>query len=72
MTCVFRDRFEDSLEEEVRFHLDAQAQDLVRVGVPPAEAARRVRAQFGSIEAMKDECLQARGLRSHRRRYPTG
>ena len=58
-----RERFEDSLDEEMRFHVDAQAEDLVRAGVSPAEAARRVRVQFGSIEAMKDECRRVRGLR---------
>ena len=40
-TLTQRKRFEDSLYEEVRFHLDAQTEDLVRTGVPPKEAARR-------------------------------
>ena len=62
-TLTQRERFEDSLDEEVRFHLDAQTEDLARTGVPPAEAARRARVQFGSIEAMKDDCRRARGLR---------
>ena len=51
-TLVFRDRFEDSLDEEVRFHLDAQTEDLVRSGVPSAEAADRAREWFGSVVAM--------------------
>ncbi len=62
-TLTHRERFEDSLDEEVWFHLNAQTQDLVRDGVPPVEAARRARVQFGSIKAMKDGCRQARGLR---------
>ena len=62
-TLTQRKRFEDSLYEEVRFHLDAQTEDLVRTGVPPEEAARRARVLFGSIEAMKDDCRRARGLR---------
>ena len=61
-TLVQRQRFEDSLDEEMRFHLDAQTEDLVRTGIPPPEAARRARAQFGSVEAMKNECRRVRGL----------
>ena len=59
-TLIQRERFEDSLDEEIRFHLDAQTEDLVRTGVPSAEAVRRARAQFGSIEATKDDCRRAR------------
>ncbi len=58
-----RERFEDSLDEEVRFHLEAYAEDLVRSGVPRREALRRARIHFGSVESMKDDCRQARGLR---------
>ena len=58
-----RDGFEESLDEEVRFHLDAYARDLVRSGVPAAEARRRARLQFGSVEGAKDGCRRARGLR---------
>ena len=58
-----RERFEDSLDEEVRFHLEAHADDLVRSGVPRREALRRARIHFGSVEGVKDGCRQARGLR---------
>ena len=58
-----RDGFEESLDEEVRFHLEAYARDLIRSGVPAAEARRRARVQFGSVEGVKDGCRQARGLR---------
>ena len=61
-TLIQRERFEDSLDEEMRFHLDAQTEDLVRTGVPRAEAARRARVQFGSIEAVKNDCRRVRGL----------
>ena len=30
IACTRREGFEDSLDEEVRFHLDACAEDLVR------------------------------------------
>ena len=58
-----RERFEDSLDEEARFHLDAYTEDLVRSGMSRREAVRRARIHFGSVEGMKDDCRQARGLR---------
>ncbi len=58
-----RDRFEGVLDEEVRFHLEACTEDLVRAGLPRREAARRARVRFGSIEGAKDDCRRARGLR---------
>ena len=59
---IWRDRFEDVLDEEVRFHLEACSDELVRAGVPRREAVRRARMQFGSIERAKDDCRRARGL----------
>ena len=61
-TLTQRQRFEDSLDGEVRFHLDAQTEDLVLTGLPPEEAARRAREQFGNIETVKNECRRERGL----------
>ena len=58
-----RERFEDALDEEVRFHLDAYAEALIRAGVPEAEAARQARIRFGSVEGAKDDCRRAHGLR---------
>jgi len=62
-TWTRRQRFEDFLDEEIRFHLDAYTQDLIRSGVPSRDAERRARIYFGSIEGVKDDCRQARGLR---------
>ena len=57
-----RERFEDGLDAEVRFHLHAYTEDLIRSGVPRREAVRRARNHFGGIESMKDNCRHARGL----------
>ena len=62
-TWTRRERFEDALTEEVRFHLDAYTADLIRSGVPRRDATRRARIQFGSIEGVKDACRQSRGAR---------
>lgn len=59
---IWRRRFEDALDEEVRFHLANYAEDLMRGGVPPAEAARRAQVHFGGIERTKDAIRKARGL----------
>jgi hypothetical protein len=58
-----RDRFEREMRDEVRFHIEARAEDLAREGLPPAEALRRARMEFGTVDAIKDDCRQSRGLR---------
>jgi putative ABC transport system permease protein len=58
-----RRHFEEDLSEEVRFHLEHYTLDLVRSGVPPAEAARRSRLEFGTVDSVKEDCREARGLR---------
>src|SRR5580692_6728503 len=58
-----RQRLETDLEAEVRFHIDSYAADLVRSGVPAAEAVRRARIEFGGIESHKDAIRASVGLR---------
>jgi len=47
----------------MRFHVDRYIEDLVLSGVPPAEAARRARQKFGSLDNVKEDCREASGLR---------
>jgi predicted permease len=49
------------MDVELRFHLEAYAEDLVRNGVPRAEALRRARLEFGGVDKTKEECREARG-----------
>ena len=58
-----RGRFEENMADELRFHIDAYAEDLERSGVPRAEARRRARLEFGGVEGIREDCRQARGLR---------
>jgi putative ABC transport system permease protein len=58
-----RDRFEREMRDEVRFHIEARAADVAGTGLPPAEAMRRARMEFGTVDAIKDDCRQSRGLR---------
>lgn len=57
-----RSRIEREMDVELRFHLDAYAEDLVRAGVPREEAVRRACIEFGGIEKTKEECREARAL----------
>src|SRR5580692_8731816 len=50
------------MSEELRFHIEQYISDLVRAGVPPQEAARRARIEFGSLNSTQEECREARGL----------
>jgi hypothetical protein len=53
----------DDMEAEFRLHMQLRAEDLVRGGLTPAEAARRARIEFGSTDSFKDHGREARGLR---------
>src|SRR5258708_7936938 len=57
-----RSRLESEMDAELRFHLEAYAQDLVSGGVPRQEAMRRARIEFGGIERVKEEGREARGV----------
>jgi predicted permease len=54
--------FEDSMTEELRFHIEQYTDDLVRSGVSQEEAARRARIEFGSLNSVKGDCREARRL----------
>jgi hypothetical protein len=58
-----RSRMEREMDAELRFHIEAFAEDLVRSGVPRQEALRRARLEFGGLERAKEECREARGVR---------
>jgi len=58
---VRRSRMEREMDVELRFHIEAFAEDLVRSGVPRQEAMRRARIEFGGMERTKEECREARG-----------
>src|SRR5580698_3567856 len=58
-----RSRVESEMETELRFHMEAYVEDLVRGGVSLEVAMRRARVEFGGVEQVKEECRDARGTR---------
>jgi putative ABC transport system permease protein len=58
---LHRSRMESEMDSELRFHIEAYAEDLVRTGVLRQEAMRRARLEFGGIDRAKEECREARG-----------
>jgi predicted permease len=57
-----RSGMERAMDAELRFHVEAYSEDLVRSGVPRSEAMRRARLEFGGIEQAKEQCRDARGV----------
>src|SRR3954468_12668667 len=58
------DALNEDMEAEFRLHMDLRAEELVRAGLTPAEAARRARLEFGSAPSFADRGRAARGLRA--------
>jgi predicted permease len=57
-----RSRMESEMAAELRFHVEAFAEDLMRGGMSRPEALRRARIEFGAIERVKEEGREARGV----------
>jgi putative ABC transport system permease protein len=59
-----RNAAESDLDDELRFHLDMETEHQMRMGLPPDEAKRKARIEFGGIERYRDESRDARGIGS--------
>jgi len=57
-----RRAFEDGMSEELRFHVEQYVDELVRSGMSPEKAARLARMEFGSLDTVKEDCREQRGL----------
>jgi hypothetical protein len=58
-----RRAMESELDAEMRFHIEMEAEKLIRRGVPPLEARRRATLAFGSVEGHKEAMREGRGVR---------
>jgi len=57
------DAVDSELNEEIRLHLEMEAEELMRTeGLPPEEARRRARVAFGGVERFREEHRDVRGI----------
>jgi predicted permease len=60
LRLLFRGEAEERMEEELRFHLEMEAEKYVRGGMRPAEARRRAVLAFGGVEGHKEAMRDGR------------
>ena len=53
-------RTEREMERELRFHLEMEAEENVRRGMPPEEARLAAMRSFGGVERFKEECREVK------------
>src|SRR5688572_21138553 len=51
---------ERDIDDELRLHIDMEAADLERAGLPGDEARRRALVQFGGVERVRAEARDVR------------
>jgi len=61
---VLRRRWNQDLDDEMRFHLDQDATARVRAGADPAMARREARLAFGGVDRYKEATRDASGVRA--------
>src|SRR6185369_11517679 len=59
-----RHRAEQELEDEIRAHLEMEAQEMQEAGSSPAAARIAARRTFGSVAITKEDCRTMWGFRS--------
>ena len=57
-----RNAVERELDDELRFHLEREAEKSVAAGLPRDEAVRRARLTFGGVDRIKEDDRDARGV----------
>src|SRR5215470_3552180 len=58
-----RTQVERELDEELRYHIEQQTEQNIRLGMNPEEARFAARKAFGGVEQAKERSRDARGLR---------
>src|SRR5262245_32909600 len=58
-----KSEMERELDEELRYHIDRQTEQNIRLGMNPAEARNAARKAFGGMEQAKEQSRDARGVR---------
>lgn len=55
-----KEKSEQHLDAELRFHLEQQIKDYIAAGMNPEEARKRANMAFGGLEPVKEDCREAR------------
>lgn len=58
-----RTELDRDLDDELRFHVEAHARDLIAQGLAPDEARRRALAAFGGLQPIREQTRDTRGSR---------
>jgi putative ABC transport system permease protein len=65
LRSLFRhDTVEQEMNDELRFHFEQQVDKLMQSGMSKDEATRQARFKFGGEEKVREECREARGVRT--------
>src|SRR5918999_4831803 len=59
---LLRHRVEADMDEEMRFHIECETEERIRLGVEPVRARRDALIAFGGMERRKEEVRDARGV----------
>src|SRR5581483_1839815 len=57
-----RERAEQELDEEIQFHLQSLVEQYLAQGMTPHAARRTALHELGHVEAVKEECREARNV----------
>src|SRR5262244_4548274 len=58
-----RSEMERDLDEELRYHIEQQTEQNIRLGMNPEEARQAALKSFGGVEQAKERSRDARGMR---------
>jgi len=61
-SAVRKRAIEQELDTELQFHLDMQADELVRQGLSPEEARQRARRELGAVTQIREDYRERAGL----------
>src|ERR1700746_1651147 len=62
-SLFLRDRLDQELAEELRFHLEEQIAEDIASGMSPEQARANALKNLGGVEQLKEECRDSRGVR---------
>lgn len=63
ITLIQPDLAWKNLDDEVRFHVDMEAERLRTEGLPPKEARRKAMLRFGGVHRFQEQTREARGTK---------